>query len=105
MTLMTNDIQGLLITGAIFKQTKPDESDEERRALERLVCRPYSSTVLSFDSWTFTRMSTLTLTLPYSSMVAEAATPKKRRREKQAAYGRPDAGPSTTPPEKSQGVP
>lgn len=28
-------LQGLLITGAIFKQTVPDESDEERRALER----------------------------------------------------------------------
>ena len=28
-------IQGLLITGAIFKSAVPDESDEERRELER----------------------------------------------------------------------
>lgn len=27
--------QALLITGAIFKATVPDESDEERRELER----------------------------------------------------------------------
>ena len=29
--------QGLLIIGAIFKGTVPDESDEERRELERMV--------------------------------------------------------------------
>ena len=28
-------IQGLLLIGAIFKSTVPDESDEERRELER----------------------------------------------------------------------
>ncbi|KAF8523618.1 X-domain of DnaJ-containing-domain-containing protein [Gautieria morchelliformis] len=34
---LTNRAKGLLITGAIFKQTVADESDEERRALERMV--------------------------------------------------------------------
>ncbi|KAL1684038.1 X-domain of DnaJ-containing-domain-containing protein [Schizophyllum commune] len=29
--------KGLLILGAVFKSTKPDESDEERRELERMV--------------------------------------------------------------------
>ena len=33
-------IQGLLLIGAIFKQTQPDESDEERRELERCVSSP-----------------------------------------------------------------
>ncbi len=30
-------LQGLLLIGAIFKQTVPDETDEERRELERCV--------------------------------------------------------------------
>jgi cytochrome b subunit of formate dehydrogenase len=30
-------LKGLLILGAIFKSTKADESDEERRELERFV--------------------------------------------------------------------
>jgi hypothetical protein len=34
-TLTMIFMQGLLITGAIFKETVADESDEERRALER----------------------------------------------------------------------
>ena len=29
--------QGLLLIGAVFKATVPDESDEERRELERMV--------------------------------------------------------------------
>ena len=29
--------QGMLVIGAIFKATVPDESDEERRELERMV--------------------------------------------------------------------
>lgn len=29
------DLQGLILIGAIFKTTVPDESDEERRELER----------------------------------------------------------------------
>jgi hypothetical protein len=32
-----NRAQGLLLLGAIFKSTVPDESDEERRELERYV--------------------------------------------------------------------
>lgn len=36
--VLYNRAKGLLITGAIFKSTVPDESDEERRELER--CEP-----------------------------------------------------------------
>jgi hypothetical protein len=32
-----NRARGLLLLGAIFKSTVPDESDEERRELERYV--------------------------------------------------------------------
>jgi hypothetical protein len=32
-----NRARGLLLLGAIFKSTVPDESDEERRELERCV--------------------------------------------------------------------
>lgn len=32
-----NRARGLLLLGAIFKSTIPDESDEERRELERYV--------------------------------------------------------------------
>jgi hypothetical protein len=35
--VMMNRAKGLLFIGAIFKSTKPDESDEERRELERMV--------------------------------------------------------------------
>ncbi|KAI0029187.1 X-domain of DnaJ-containing-domain-containing protein [Vararia minispora EC-137] len=35
--VLTNRAKGLLYLGAIFKATIPDESDEERRALERCV--------------------------------------------------------------------
>jgi len=34
---MYNRARGLLLLGAIFKSTIPDESDEERRELERMV--------------------------------------------------------------------
>ncbi len=34
---MYNRARGLLLLGAIFKSTVPDESDEERRELERCV--------------------------------------------------------------------
>ena len=33
-------IQGLLLIGAVFKSTVPDETDEERRELERYVTFP-----------------------------------------------------------------
>ncbi|KAF7309826.1 J domain-containing protein [Mycena indigotica] len=36
-TVLFNRAKGLLIMGAIFKSTVPDESDEERRELERMV--------------------------------------------------------------------
>lgn len=39
VTVHSHWLQGLLITGAIFKSTIPDESDEERRELERYVPR------------------------------------------------------------------
>jgi len=35
--MLYNRAKGLLIIGAIFKSTVPDESDEERRELERMV--------------------------------------------------------------------
>ncbi|KAJ7334180.1 X-domain of DnaJ-containing-domain-containing protein [Mycena albidolilacea] len=35
--VLYNRAKGLLLTGAIFKSTVPDESDEERRELERMV--------------------------------------------------------------------
>ncbi|CAK5283130.1 unnamed protein product [Mycena citricolor] len=35
--MLLNCAMGLLITGAIFKSTAPDETDAERRELERMV--------------------------------------------------------------------
>lgn len=35
--VLYNRAKGLLLIGAIFKSTVPDESDEERRELERMV--------------------------------------------------------------------
>jgi hypothetical protein len=35
--VLYNRAKGLMIAGAIFKSTQPDESDEERRELERMV--------------------------------------------------------------------
>ncbi|EIW79339.1 hypothetical protein CONPUDRAFT_74799 [Coniophora puteana RWD-64-598 SS2] len=35
--ILLNRAKGLLVIGAIFKQVQPDESDEERRELERMV--------------------------------------------------------------------
>ncbi|KAF8659893.1 hypothetical protein AX16_001777 [Volvariella volvacea WC 439] len=39
--VLYNRAKGLLLTGAIFKSTVPDESDQERRELERLVFLPF----------------------------------------------------------------
>ncbi|KAJ3775991.1 X-domain of DnaJ-containing-domain-containing protein [Lentinula raphanica] len=36
-TLLLNRAKGLMLIGAIFKAAEPDESDEERRELERMV--------------------------------------------------------------------
>ena len=41
-----NRARGLLLLGAIFKSTVPDESDEERRELERYVQHPLFSFML-----------------------------------------------------------
>jgi len=35
--VLFNRAKGLLVIGTIFKSTEPDESDEERRELERMV--------------------------------------------------------------------
>ena len=35
--VLQNRAKGLLLMGAVFKSTVPDESDEERRELERYV--------------------------------------------------------------------
>jgi X-domain of DnaJ-containing len=37
-----NRARGLLLLGAIFKSTIPDESDQERRELERCVSSSFS---------------------------------------------------------------
>ena len=65
--------QGLLLIGAIFKQTQPDESDEERRELER-----YAIFVLRSC---FT-VNGLTLC---NRMVAEAASGKSKHHQLRAA--------------------
>ncbi|OBZ74242.1 putative J domain-containing protein C4H3.01 [Grifola frondosa] len=40
--ILYNRAKGLLLTGAVFKSTVPDESDEERRELERMVAEAAS---------------------------------------------------------------
>jgi hypothetical protein len=35
--VLVNRAKGMILCGAIFKGTTPDESDEERRELERMV--------------------------------------------------------------------
>ncbi|EMD39319.1 hypothetical protein CERSUDRAFT_152451 [Gelatoporia subvermispora B] len=40
--ILYNRAKGLLLMGAIFKSTQPDESDEERRELERMVAEAAS---------------------------------------------------------------
>lgn len=37
-------VQGLLVLGAIFKRAQPDETDLERRELERMVAEAASGT-------------------------------------------------------------
>ena len=39
--VLVNRAKGLLLLGAIFKSTVPDESDEERRELERCASIPF----------------------------------------------------------------
>lgn len=40
--VLYNRAKGLLLMGAVFKSTDPDESDEERRELERMVAEAAS---------------------------------------------------------------
>jgi hypothetical protein len=54
----------MLFLGAMFKATTPDESDEERRELERWVSLP--------------DLLVLVLIERVASMVAEAAAPKPK---------------------------
>ena len=69
---MYHRARGLLLLGAIFKSTVPDESDEERRELERCAFRVSPSPVFL-------------LILEAHRMVAEAAKPKKKQAPPSAA--------------------
>lgn len=69
-----NRARGLLLLGAIFKSTVPDESDEERRELERYV--------VVFFFWC---AASGALSLTPHRMVAEAAKPKKKQAPPSAA--------------------
>ena len=92
----------MLIMGAIFKNTQPDESDEERRELERYAHRPIH------------RRQTL-ICLP--SMVAEAAAGKSKHHQLQAqaraaakqkkhgSHSPPAAAPEAHKPEPPAGLP
>ena len=53
-----NRARGLLLLGAIFKSTIPDESDAERRELERCVA-PFSTSCLC-ASWLVCRLPQIT---------------------------------------------
>ncbi|KAF4593859.1 hypothetical protein EYR40_008653 [Pleurotus pulmonarius] len=102
--VLVNRARGLLFIGAIFKAAVPDESDAERRELERQVVLMLPFILFSFF-----------LSVP-SRMVAEAAQPKSKSKlaalrakreeaerlakEKGTAAGTsPAAAPSTTPTE------
>jgi hypothetical protein len=69
-----NRARGLLLLGAIFKSTVPDESDEERRELER--CVPF---------FLFFCCTNGTPPLMSYRMVAEAAKPRKKQAPPSAA--------------------
>ncbi|KAJ7765427.1 X-domain of DnaJ-containing-domain-containing protein [Mycena maculata] len=77
--VLYNRAKGLLITGAIFKSTVPDESDEERRELERMVAEAAA---------------------PKSKQTSTRAAKARREQmlrqelEKEKAPGHPDATPS-----------
>ena len=74
-----NRARGLLLLGAIFKSTVPDESDEERRELERYVQHPHNFFLFFFS------LFTSSLTGVHSRMVAEAAKPRKKQGPPSAA--------------------
>jgi len=87
--VLYNRAKALLLIGAIFKSTQPDESDEERRELERYV-----------HSVTFSYFIPLT-PLEYR-MVAEAAKPKQKKSKlKTKAPGMPIPEVDATPADKA----
>ncbi|KAG9224062.1 hypothetical protein CCMSSC00406_0010195 [Pleurotus cornucopiae] len=71
--VLVNRARGLLFIGAIFKAAVPDESDAERRELERQV-----ALLLPFILFSFS------LSVP-SRMVAEAAQPKSKHHQSKLA--------------------
>ena len=82
--VLQNRAKGLLLMGAVFKSTVPDESDEERRELERYA-----------NSWML-----LCIILTFiCSMVAEAAKPKRKAKPTRHSDGHktPVGRPSSPP--------
>ena len=69
--------KALLLTGAIFKSTVPDESDEERREIER--CASFFFQVVWLPSFLLTPFVVLC-----QRMVAEAAAGKSKHQQMQA---------------------
>lgn len=83
--VLQNRAKGLLLLGAVFKSTVPDESDEERRELERYA---FITSVLPLSTELF------------HSMVAEAAKPKRKTKARHSdghktPIGRPSSPPAT----------
>ena len=78
--VLYNRARGLLLLGAIFKSTIPDESDEERRDLERCVF------LCSFCALVGWRVAYRAVPVKQTHrMVAEAAKPKKKQAPPSAA--------------------
>ena len=73
-TVLYNRAKALILVGAIFKSTQPDESDEERRELERCDL-PLLPPCLMLSL-------TLTALISLYRMVAEAAKTKPKKGSK-----------------------
>lgn len=71
--VLLNRAKGLLLIGAVFKQTVPDETDEDRRELERYVL-----TRLPVSDWLIAQSYII-------RMVAEAAAGKSKHHQVRAA--------------------
>lgn len=69
--VLYNRAKAMLLIGAIFKSTQPDESDEERRELERSVLH-----IAALSECTQLVRTDSTA----NRMVAEAAKPKKKEK-------------------------
>lgn len=81
--VLQNRAKGLILLGAVFKSTVPDESDEERRELERYA--------------TFSRVA-IQDTKTLRSMVAEAAKPRRKPKARNSdGHKTPVAQPSSPP--------